>query len=120
VAGADVPGSRTIESEATNSVSEPVEIAKTGDLAVGSGKVCEVAGRSIALFRTETGFFAVDNECCHRGGPLGEGFVDGSVVTCPWHGWRFDVTTGRSPDDPAAVVGTHPVTVEGDSVRVEL
>jgi len=108
------------ESE-TATVSEPVEVAKVGDMAVGQGRTCALAdGRSIALFRTEAGFFAIDNDCRHRGGPLGEGFLEGPVVTCPWHGWRFDVTTGVSPDDPAACVASHPVTVVGDSVRVEI
>lgn len=100
---------------------EPVEVAKVADLAIGSGKVCDAGGgRSIALFRTEAGFFAIDNDCCHRGGPLGDGFVEGSIVTCPWHGWRFDFTSGQSPDNPAAKTATHRVTVVGDSVRVEL
>ncbi len=97
-----------------------VEVAKTADLAPGKGMVCEANGRPVALFRTEEGFFALDNTCCHRGGPLGEGFLDGSIVTCPWHGWRFDVRTGVSPDNEAARVATHAVTVEGDSVRVRV
>jgi nitrite reductase/ring-hydroxylating ferredoxin subunit len=101
-------------------VPEPVEVAKVGDLAVGAGKVCDAGGKSIALFRTEKGFFAIDNDCPHRGGPLGDGFVEGQVVTCPWHGWRFDFTTGQSPDNPEARTATHAVSVVGDSVRVEV
>jgi nitrite reductase/ring-hydroxylating ferredoxin subunit len=90
------------------------------DLAPGESMVCEVGGRPIALFRTEEGVFALDNTCCHRGGPLGEGFLEGSIVTCPWHGWRFDVKTGVSPDNEAARVATHDVSVDGDSIRVRV
>ena len=48
-----------------------------------------VNGRHVALFRLGDEFFAIDNLCLHRGGPLCEGFIDNDVVTCPWHGWSY-------------------------------
>ena len=63
-------------------------------------------------------FYALENACPHRGGPLGEGDLEGTEVVCPWHAWRFDVTTGASPVNPKTAVRTFPVEVAGDEVRV--
>ncbi|MCI0566987.1 MAG: Rieske 2Fe-2S domain-containing protein [Acidobacteria bacterium] len=79
---------------------ERVKIAVRSEVPSGAGKVVVALGRVLALFNVEGDFFAVDNSCPHRGGPLGEGYLQGQVVTCPWHGWQFDVTTGESPLNP--------------------
>ena len=79
---------------------ERVKIAVRSEVPSGAGKVVVALGRVLALFNVEGVFFAVDNSCPHRGGPLGEGYLQGRVVTCPWHGWQFDVTTGESPLNP--------------------
>ena len=55
----------------------------------------------------------------HQGGPLGEGSLDSKTVTCPWHGWKFDVESGVSPVNPAAKIQTFKVVVEGNDVKVE-
>ena len=65
-------------------------------------------------------FYVLDNTCLHRGGPLGEGELEGPIVTCPWHGWRWDVTTGANTNNPAVKVACFPVKVEGTSVFVEV
>ena len=101
-------------------MAESVKIAQVGDIPEGRGQVVEVQGRTIALFNVNGEFFAIQNTCPHRGAPLGEGALEGTVVTCPWHGWQFDVTTGASPVNPAARQDTYPVTVAGDDLRVEL
>ena len=80
----------------------------------------EVGGKKIALFNVDGTFFAVDNTCKHRGGPLGEGELSGMVVTCPWHGWEYDVRTGVSQTDPSIGVTSYKVKVEGDDILVEL
>ncbi|MBI2461390.1 MAG: Rieske 2Fe-2S domain-containing protein, partial [Candidatus Rokubacteria bacterium] len=72
------------------------KVAEIADLAPGQGRVVEVEGKAIALFNVDGAFYAIDNTCLHRGGPLGEGELDGAVVTCPWHGWCYDVTTGAN------------------------
>ena len=64
--------------------------------------------------------YAVDNACPHRGGPLGEGELQGRVLTCPWHGWRWDVTTGASANTPGLRVGCVPVTPAGTDLLVTL
>jgi nitrite reductase/ring-hydroxylating ferredoxin subunit len=72
-----------------------VKVAKTDEVAPGQGKLVEVNGKKIALFNVEGSFYAIDDACSHLGGPLAEGFLDGNEVTCPWHGARFDITTGE-------------------------
>ena len=57
-----------------------------------------------ALFNVDGGFYAINDVCGHRGGPLGEGELDGKTVICPWHGWRWDVTTGANVNNPAVKI----------------
>ena len=92
-----------------------VKVAEVGDLAVGEGRVVETEGRTLALFNVDGTFYAIDNTCPHRGGPLGEGEIEGRVVTCPWHSWQYDVSTGESLTDDLKVA-CYPVKVEGDAV----
>ncbi len=96
-----------------------VKVARTQDLPSGRGRVVAVAGHTLALFNVDGAVYAIDNACPHRGGPLGEGDLDGRVVTCPWHAWRWDVTTGCHVNNPAVRVACFPVTVQGDDVLVE-
>jgi nitrite reductase/ring-hydroxylating ferredoxin subunit len=99
---------------------EFVRIAGTGDVSPGSGIVKEVNGQSIAVFNVGGTFYAIDNTCVHRGGPLGEGELDGDTVTCPWHGWAYDVKTGKSLTNLSACVKSYQVKVEGADVKVLL
>lgn len=97
-----------------------LKIGSLKDLPEEAGKVVEVEGYTLAVFRIDGQVHVIDNACPHRLGPLGEGELDGNVVECPWHGWRFDVRTGENPDFPGAKVPCFPVTVEGDDVYVEI
>lgn len=94
------------------------KITTVSDVAPGSGKIFELDGNSIAVWNLNGNFFAFQNICPHRGGPVGEGEVEGTVITCPWHGWSFDITTGASPINPAAKLTRYDVKVEGDEVKV--
>jgi len=93
-------------------------VAGTSDLKPGENKVVNVNGIDVALFNVDGQFFAISNTCLHRGGPLGEGFLEEDVVTCPWHGWKFNVKTGVSPVVPTAKVATYEVKIEGNDVLV--
>ena len=95
-----------------------VKVASASDLKPGENKVVNVNGTEVALFNVDGEFFAISNTCPHRGGPLGEGFTENDVVTCPWHGWRFNVKTGISPVMPAAKVQTYQVKLENNDVMV--
>ena len=94
-----------------------VKVAAVTDVAPGSGTCVEVDGKPIALFNVGGTFHALHGVCPHRGGPLGEGDLDGATVTCPWHAWEFDVTTGESLTDDLCVA-RYEVKVEGDAVLV--
>jgi len=96
-----------------------VKVARRDEIAEGSGKTVEVAGKKIALFNTGGNFYAISDTCLHRGGPLGEGELEGTIVTCPWHGWQYDITTGCNPEDQNLKVASFPVRVEGDDILVE-
>lgn len=95
-----------------------VRVAKTADVPPGSGRVVVVQGHPVALFNVDGRFFAVSNVCLHRGGPVGEGALDDTIVTCPLHGWEYDVRTGANTINPAARLKTYTVRVEGDDVLV--
>lgn len=73
---------------------------------------------AVAVFRIGDRFYAIDNRCPHKGGPLGTGPFDGAVVTCPWHGFTVDVRTGRSPRAPGLRVRTFAVEDDGDDLRI--
>ncbi len=94
-------------------------VGTVAELPPGSRRIVEVAGRSIGVFNVGGEFFALRNSCPHQGGPLCvghlTGFVtatapgvydysrEGEILRCPWHGWEFDVRTGRSWFDPSKV-----------------
>ena len=80
------------------------------------GHFVKVEGRHVALFRLDDGFHAIDNLCLHHAGPLCEGHIDANdEVTCPWHGWSYDIRTGRLVQDPTLSVSRHDVhVVDGD------
>jgi 3-phenylpropionate/trans-cinnamate dioxygenase ferredoxin component len=95
-------------------------VATVGEVAAGEGLVVETDGRSVAVFNVDGTYYAIDNSCPHRGGPLGEGDLEGRVVACPWHAWRWDVSTGASVNNPAVRVACYPVRVQGDGIFIDL
>ncbi|MEK6323943.1 MAG: Rieske (2Fe-2S) protein [Acidobacteriota bacterium] len=103
-------------------MSDFVKVANTSDLQPGQAIVVEISGRTIAVFNVDSQFYALDNTCVHRGGPLGEGFVDRNNLTvqCPWHGWIYSLATGASPIDSMAKVEKFEVKVEEGEVKVSL
>lgn len=101
-------------------MAEFVRVAGTAEVPRGEGRMFEVKGRQVALFNCGGTFYAIDNRCEHQGGPLAEGDLEGQVVTCPWHGWTYDVTTGQSPDDADTCVERFEVKVEGNDVLIAL
>ena len=95
-------------------------VARTTDIEPGAGAVVDVGGRRLAVFNVEGVFYAIDNSCPHRGGPLGEGDLVGAVVRCPWHGYRYDVRTGVHQVNASFKVPCYPVTVEDGAVFVDV
>lgn len=103
-------------------MSDFIKVANTSDIPSGEGRVIEIDGRAIALFNVEGQFYAIDNTCGHRGGPLGAGFCDTQNLTvqCPWHGWVYNIATGISTFNPTVKVQKFDVKVEKDEVKVLL
>lgn len=97
-----------------------VEVLKTSELPVGRAKAVLAGDRKIAVYHTADGFFASDNVCPHRGGPLGEGDLIGNEINCPWHLWGFDVRTGVCAGNVELSIATIEVHVEGESILVRL
>ena len=97
---------------------EFVKVARAGEIKSGDAKVVEVNGKKYALFNVEGRYHCLDNTCPHRGGPLGEGFLDGTTVTCPWHGWQFDAASGEGKTKPGTSLARFEVKVEGDDIYI--
>lgn len=95
-------------------------VASVSEIPPGEGKEVMAGDQVIALFNVDGTFYALDGVCPHAGGPLGEGELRGNVVTCPWHGWQFDVTSGQHCLNATLRQPSFPVVVRGDDVFVEL
>ena len=65
-------------------------------------------------------FSAMDNVCAHRGGPLGQGIIEGGKVVCPWHGWMWNPKTGEAAHSPEVKIAVYPIKIEGQDVLVEV
>jgi nitrite reductase/ring-hydroxylating ferredoxin subunit len=90
-------------------------------IAPGEGKLVDAGGKKIALFNVDGTFYAIDETCTHRGGPLSEGMLVGTEVTCPWHGATFDVRTGEVVGPPAQrAVVRYGVRATGTDIEVEV
>jgi nitrite reductase (NADH) small subunit len=97
-----------------------VPVGRVDEFVSGQGKMVTVSGRHVALFRLGEELFALDNMCLHRGGPLCDGLVAQGVVTCPWHGWSYQIRTGVMVQDPRVGVSKHDVRIDDDVVSVRL
>lgn len=95
------------------------KVAKINDIPEDTGHVIELNDRQIALFSVDGSIHAIDNICPHAGAPLGGGGMEDGVVMCPWHGWEFDVTSGKCTNIEGTKVESFPVKVEGEDVFVE-
>ena len=97
-----------------------LRVASKSEIPQGTGKCVEINGREIALYMIDGKVHAMDHICPHQGGPLAEGGLDGTIVTCPWHGWSFDVISGACTFNPAISQQTFKVKEEGDDIFVEV
>jgi nitrite reductase/ring-hydroxylating ferredoxin subunit len=95
-----------------------VRVGKVSEIPPGSAKVVVVQGHPVALFNVDGTLYALSNVCLHRGGPVGEGVLDAATVTCPLHGWQYDVRTGMNLANPLARLKAYAVRVQGDDVLV--
>ena len=101
-------------------MSEYVPVLSVAELPPGQAAEVKVGDLAVALFNVGGTFHALTNFCPHRGGPLGQGFVEGSEVSCPWHNYTFDVTTGENVVNPELKVARYEVKVEDGRVFVKV
>jgi nitrite reductase (NADH) small subunit len=111
-------------------------VGRVGELPPGERQIVDVDGRSIGVFNVHGQFYALRNSCPHQAAPLCLGAIkgmtlpskpgeylwarDGEILRCPWHGWEFDITTGRSIFNPHKMrVRTYEVTVEAAQATTE-
>lgn len=97
-----------------------IRIASVEECPPGSASELVASDRIIALFNVDGEFHALEGICPHQGGPLGKGKLAGCIVTCPWHGWQFDVQSGQHQTSASLVHTKFPVKVEGDNVLVDV
>ena len=94
--------------------------ADLADCPPGTARELVVGGQIVALYNVDGTLYALDGVCPHQGGPLGKGRLCGSVVTCPWHGWQFDVCSGQHQFSASVVQPRFPVRVEGSAILIDV
>ena len=95
-----------------------VTVARVEDMPPGSVATVQAGDEEIALAHVDGGFYATQAACIHLQGPLGQGWLEGPLLTCPWHGWRYDVRTGENDFDRAIRLRTYDVRVADGEVQV--
>jgi len=95
-------------------------VCKISELDEGQCKTVELEGKEIAVYNVGGQVYATADTCVHKGGSLGSGELEGNTITCPLHGWQYDVTSGQCRNNPNAKVATYKVQVDGDQVALEL
>jgi nitrite reductase/ring-hydroxylating ferredoxin subunit len=95
-------------------------VARLDEIPIGEGREFVVAGRIVAVFNVDGAYHALDGICPHAGGPLAKGAMCGNVVTCPWHGWQFDVSTGQHCLNAQLRQPSFPVTITDSEIWVDL
>ena len=96
-----------------------VRAAKKDDVPPGKIYEFQVGGKAIAIANVSGKLHAINSICAHQGGPLGEGELEGQIVTSPWHAWQYDVTTGKVVQSPRLGVECYPVEIRGDDIFVD-
>lgn len=99
---------------------EKIKVGTVSEVKLGTSRVVETASEPIALYNVEGRIYATSNICIHAGGPVGEGSLSGRDITCPWHGWTYDVTTGGCRTNPYGKIKTYPVEIRDNDIYVEI
>jgi nitrite reductase (NADH) small subunit len=87
---------------------------------INEAKEFSCGGKTICVANVNGTISAMDNVCLHRGGPLGQGIIEGNKVVCPWHGWQWDVTTGEAAQNTSVKVAVYPLKIENGDVMIEI
>jgi len=96
-----------------------VKVCSKSEIKSGSGKVVEVNGNEVAVLNDNGKFFAIENNCAHMQGHLGEGSCENEKVTCPWHGWSYDLKTGKNTFNENVKLKIYEVKIQGNDVLIK-
>lgn len=88
------------------------------EVPVGEVRSVAVDNSIVAVCNVDGTFYAFEGTCPHAGGPLGDGFLNGDTLTCPWHGWQFDVKSGACTFSPDIIQDKFTVVVKGDQLEI--
>src|SRR3989344_7594575 len=99
-------------------MAEFIKVCLKDEIGNGNGKVVDINGLSIAILNDNEKFFAISNTCAHMQGPIGEGSCQEGKVTCPWHGWTYDLKTGKNTFNEDIKLETYEVKIKGEDVLV--
>lgn len=97
-----------------------VVVAAAAEIAEGQRKIVQVDSLSIGVFHHDGGWYAVRNSCIHRGGPVATGKLEGDILTCPWHGFQFNLRTAQCVADPKAELDRYTVTIVDGQVHLQV
>lgn len=96
------------------------KVAKISELKEGQGKLVTINNKEIALFKVNNEVLAIDNNCLHMGGSLSEGEIEGQKVTCPLHGWQFDLKSGNNVMPGAGKLNTYKIIIENEDIYLDI
>ena len=96
-------------------------VAKTNEIKPNQIKQVSIDGKDIVIINIDGNYFAINDTCTHAGGSLSEGKVEGSIITCDWHGAQFDCKSGKLVKFPAKIndLESYNVVIESDTIFVE-
>lgn len=95
-------------------------LCDASDLPEGSSREFVVDGRIVALFRTSQQWYAIDGMCAHQGGPIAQGKLDANCITCPWHGWQYDITNGKNLLTGKQMLDCFPIEQRQQEIWIQL
>lgn len=101
-------------------MSEFVTVTQVGQIDEGTGAAFAVSGRMVAIFLLKGEYHAIDDACPHMGASLADGHIEGGVVTCPWHAWRFRLEDGAWCDNPRVKTDRFELRIEGQDIQVRV
>jgi nitrite reductase/ring-hydroxylating ferredoxin subunit len=99
---------------------QEIRVARLDEIPAGQRKIVQVDDLSIGVFHHKGEWYAVHNHCLHRGGPVATGLLEGDVLTCPWHGYQYDVTSGQLLVDPSSKLDMYRITIREDEIYLQL
>ncbi len=95
-------------------------LCELAEIPENSSREFVIDSRIVALFHSSQGLHAIDGMCAHQGGPIAQGQLDGKCVTCPWHGWQYDITNGKNLLTGKQMLDCFAVERRGDAVWVNI